>query len=388
MGEERDLMTKVKAITIIVLFCIMTGSVYLVWPIVSKYVDTENHEKRELASRPELTAENISDFPEEYETYVNDNLPFRNQLIKTGKKVEKHTVELQSTDKVLVGKDGWLFYVNPMDGNPIADYQGSDCLTEEDLYACNMNIQEAVKNMEAEGRTFVFLIAPSKERIYSEYLPDSLGEPAEVYPAVQVIEYLKKNNPNIHIVYPYDALMQAKKDLGEDRLLYYKTDSHWNELGAYVAAREVMKEIDGEYPDDMPALTDENLVIEEKDAPTGDLTELLSAVGVVDDGKTYLPTLEDHQIDVELLNFNLMSIFHTRDGSKDKVLYVRHDSFGCNLAYSLAKQFKDSVFVHWTSGDAQDIRNVDPDVFVLECNERYLYPSMHYWYYPAAEPAQ
>ena len=55
MGEERDLMTKVKAITIIVLFCIMTGSAYLVWPIVSKYVDTENHEKRELASRPELT---------------------------------------------------------------------------------------------------------------------------------------------------------------------------------------------------------------------------------------------------------------------------------------------------------------------------------------------
>lgn len=206
-------MTKVKAITIIVLFCIMTGSVYLVWPIVSKYVDTENHEKRELASRPELTVENISDFPEEYETYVNDNLPFRNQLIKTGKKVEKHTVELQSTDKVLVGKDGWLFYVNPMDGNPIADYQGSDCLTEEDLYACNMNIQETVKNMEAEGRTFVFLIVPSKERIYSEYLPDSLGEPAEVYPAVQMIEYLKKNNPNIHIVYPYDALMQAKKDL-------------------------------------------------------------------------------------------------------------------------------------------------------------------------------
>ena len=91
---------------------------------------------------------------------------------------------------------------------------------------------------------------------------------------------------------------------------------------------------------------------------------------------------------MDLLNFNLMSIFHTQDGSKDKVLYVRHDSFGCNLAYSLAKQFKDSVFVHWTSGDAQDIRNADPDVFVLECNERYLYPSMHYWYYPAAEPAQ
>ena len=30
----------------------------------------------------------------------------------------------------------------------------------------------------------------------------------------QMIEYLKKNNPNIHIVYPYDALMQAKKAEG------------------------------------------------------------------------------------------------------------------------------------------------------------------------------
>ena len=91
---------------------------------------------------------------------------------------------------------------------------------------------------------------------------------------------------------------------------------------------------------------------------------------------------------MDLLNFNLMSIFHTQDGSKDKVLYVRHDSFGGNLAYSLAKQFKDSIFVHWTIGDAQDIRNVDPNVFVLECNERYIYRSTHNWYYPAAEPAQ
>ena len=206
-------MTRIKAILITTIFFVLIGSAYIVWPIAKNFVDTENHEKRELASKPALTWTGLRDFPQDYENYVNDNLPFRNQLIKTEKHVESATVSLQSTEKVLVGKDGWLYYIDSADGDPVASYKGRDVLTEEQLAGIKSNVEETAKNMKAEGRTFVIMIVPNKERMYPEYLPDSAGDPAEIYAAKQIYDYLKANT-DVHIVYPYDALMQMARWFG------------------------------------------------------------------------------------------------------------------------------------------------------------------------------
>ena len=378
-------MTRIKAILITTIFFVLIGSAYIVWPIAKNFVDTENHEKRELASKPALTWTGLRDFPQDYENYVNDNLPFRNQLIKTEKHVESATVSLQSTEKVLVGKDGWLYYIDSADGDPVASYKGRDVLTEEQLAGIKSNVEETAKNMKAEGRTFVIMIVPNKERMYPEYLPDSAGDPAEIYAAKQIYDYLKANT-DVHIVYPYDALMQAKVNLGENTLLYYKTDSDWNELGAYIATCEMFKEIADEVPCDLPDYMSSQITIEQQEAPTGDLAEMLNAVGVVKNGPTFVPTgLNAHQLQSIVTNFSGESQFNTSDGYSNLTVYAKHDSFGDNMAPYLACQFAYTAMVHHSIGNNDYIRVVNPDVFVLECSERYAYSELSQWYYNAAQ---
>ena len=89
-----------------------------------------------------------------------------------------------------MGKDGWLFYNNQNDGDPLAQYKGKCLFSNEELELIADNLSVTQVNLAKEGREFVLFIAPNKERVYSEYMPEYYGEPAEIYAALQVITYL------------------------------------------------------------------------------------------------------------------------------------------------------------------------------------------------------
>ena len=72
------------------------------------------------------------------------------------------------SSRVVPGKDGWLFYTNLADGDPIGDYTGARELSEETLAKIAAQMQHASDVMEARGGRFVLFIAPNKERVYSE----------------------------------------------------------------------------------------------------------------------------------------------------------------------------------------------------------------------------
>ena len=59
--------------------------------------------------------------------------------------------------------------------------------------------------------------------------------------SVQIYDYIRKNS-DIPVEYPLKELITARKTIPQP--LYYKSDTHWNYLGGYVAARSMMKLID------------------------------------------------------------------------------------------------------------------------------------------------
>ena len=72
----------VKQKILIVLFA---GSLVLpgvVWTGFSGRFDTENNENRKLAEFPEVNLESLGDFPEQFEAYYKDHVPFKNDLVK------------------------------------------------------------------------------------------------------------------------------------------------------------------------------------------------------------------------------------------------------------------------------------------------------------------
>lgn len=354
-----------KEYIVILLFCIMIGSPYLIWTFASKYVDIENYENRELAKKPEIKWENRYSYSTEMENYVNDYLPFRNQMIRLNSAIRYYIFHSSADDRVLPGKDGWLFYSNVKDNDPIGNYKGENLFTDEELELIAQNMITTRDNLAAEGCEFVLFIAPNKERVYSEKMPDYLGEPAEMYAALQVVEYLR-DNTDIRVVYPYEELIAAKEKIEENIILYYKTDTHWNSLGAYIGTVELMKELGVEMPD----ILSEEIKIE-KTYVLGDLADMLNLSGMIDLGKAYAASGYDtHEMENIKWDF-LGEVSYQCKNADPRKLFIYRDSFCSAMAEIIGSQFNESYMLHYQAyTDSDIVREQKPDIFVYEVVER------------------
>ncbi len=338
----------------------------MVWFVVESSLNSTNQEKRVLASKPSLTMENYSSYSAEYTSYFNDNLPFRNYLITLNSAIDYFIFGRSSTTQVIIGKEGWLFYARQDDGDPLACYKGINLYTTDELERIAQNCISQRDYLESEGKEFIILIAPNKERIYPEYMPDQYGVPAERYAALQVYEYLKKHT-NLRIIYPYKDLLDAKANLSEP--VYYKTDTHWNYIGGYIAACALLQEVGI----DMPQVTDSSITISKSGVISGDLIGLLG-LGDLSHFSDLEYLVEGYNLHsrIELENIFEERIYYHSTGSDPRRIYVIRDSFGSQIAPYIGSQFNDSCLRYRWSYSYDDYKEFNPDIVVFETVERYI----------------
>ena len=146
---------------------------------------------------------------------------------------------------VFAGKDKWLFYQSTMDGDTMADFYGTNAFSVADMKAIADNLLKQREKIEAAGSKFVLLIVPNKESVYFEYLPDDIAAKKAKYSRTDdLVGYLQANT-DLDIIYMKDKYLSMK----DDTQIYYKTDTHWNMVGCYVALQEVLKDLYGTYSD-------------------------------------------------------------------------------------------------------------------------------------------
>ena len=63
----------------------------------------QNTENRTLAERPELSFENLEDFPADAEAYINDHAPFRDQFIDAYASMNMELFHSIDNNDVIVG---------------------------------------------------------------------------------------------------------------------------------------------------------------------------------------------------------------------------------------------------------------------------------------------
>ena len=129
---------------------------------------------------------------------------------------------------VIVGKQGHLFLGNMH--NKLV-YKTLDVYPYSALQIKNWskNLLDLQQWFENKGMGFVLVLAPNKHSIYAEKLPQWV-KPAEINITDKLVSASK--NINAHIIDLRETLLQEKSKQSE--LLYWKTDSHWNELGASI----------------------------------------------------------------------------------------------------------------------------------------------------------
>lgn len=252
---------------------------------------------------------------------------------------------MEST-QVLLGKENWLFYKTQNDGYPIYDYMGINQFTETQLKAIADNLIAIRDYFEKEkGVLFVAATIPNKEIVYEEYMPDTIARVNTVSRGEQLAAYIQANT-DLRYVYPKQAFLEQK----EEYPLYYKTDTHWNHIGAFVGVQEIFKELYGY------GVTPDTVYFHERQ---NDFAGDLSVIAGVS---------EQYKIDT-VYEFDYASV---NPGQKrDENAIVVGDSFGGFLSV-IAKGYYNQVY--WINTDdfrVSMLDEYDADVIIWETVERH-----------------
>lgn len=148
---------------------------------------------------------------------------------------------LQSTtDWVLIGKSGWLYYIEQ---RALEYYIGDDPFAPEELAIWKRILEERRDWLSLQGIDYYLVIAPNKETIYPEYMPDHIIKSGNPSRLDQLIAYLQQHS-TFHIIDVRQALIDTKPT----QRVYHLTDSHWNEPGSLIAYQGILNALAPRYP--------------------------------------------------------------------------------------------------------------------------------------------
>ncbi len=259
----------------------------------------------------------------------------------------------------ITGKDGWLFFTGD---DTINDYKGSDLFTMSQLQKLSQHLESFRAQLDMQGCEFVVFIAPNKEEVYSQYMPDSYGQPAQYTRAQQVADYLACSG--FRVVYPLKELREAAETYPEYNFYYYG-DTHWNGLGAYVGARALLHELGIDWP------SIDELSIEPSVIAQGDLYEMLGRSGT--DINYILTGYPSQNLLLADLTSNKSVARFYSDGADERKLMLVGDSFANALSGYLAPAFDQVVVSHDRSNYRPALlAEEQPDIYVYEVVERFL----------------
>lgn len=211
------------------------------YPFVANmfFSNSEVMDNRPLHEKPTKFS---SDFAKDYEAYYNDTFAGRKKVISKYVKLQKKLKI--DTGQYFYGNDGWIFYdsIKANNGNTLLDYYAEVYFDEDDLKKMLEGINMAKDFYAKQGIKYMVVVAPNKENIYSEFMPDRMQKirKSDVSRMDAAVSYLK-DYTDVKLLNLKPAVLQAKSEVAED--LYYHKDTHWNFIGGYVGFESLAKEI-------------------------------------------------------------------------------------------------------------------------------------------------
>ena len=353
---------------ILILFLCFLIMPNIIYRIFYKNFDHTNYENRTLASKPILVLTNINEYPKNYEEYFNDYLPFRNELVKLKNLNDIRIFKNIFSRSVLLGKYKWLFL---KDNNLTEKYIGIEeyNFTEKELEIAKNNLIHFRDELKKKNIDFIFMVCPDKQFIYSEYMPDYIKRNSIKSGTDIFVEYIK-NNTDIKVVYPKEEFLKYK----DKYQLYYKYDTHWNNLGAYIGYSELMKSLNI-YVDNIDNVNIKSLSANERFNFGGiyhynDMANMLSLskIKYYNDDKAYI-----------ISNY-ITKNYYVKDGflynskaySNENNIMIIHDSYGLNMIDYIVTEFEQSEFIHIDTFKNKNITEYNPDIVVFQTLGRNL----------------
>lgn len=273
-------------------------------------------------------------------------------------------------NKAVVGGDGWIFYTGEQS---IPDYQNTTPFSQERLQQLQQALDRLNAELTGQGKTLLVVVAPNKSSIYSQFMPAQIPVLGETSRLDQFLNYMRQHGQT-RVLDLRPTLIEASQS-GD---VYYKVDTHWNDMGAYYAYRGILNALSD--PRLQPHPLSDYDIVPQHDLKVPDLPMVLG-VPQYEEVHQALVLKKPVQVTeisaIPLPNDRQVLITTSSDGLPSLLIY--HDSF--YITYDSLSHLMQPHFSRLTAipfvlkpgiWSLDWIQKENPDIVVIEVVERYL----------------
>ncbi len=273
--------------------------------------------------------------------------------------------------EVLLGKQQWLFYTaqGSMDG-----YRGINPFTPEQLDHLATQLNRRREALAAKGIAYLIVFPPDKHTVYPEYMPDEISRigPSRLEQALGCLA----SHPEIPAIDLRTPFLEA----GRHERIYYRTDTHWNESGAFLAYEAMGRELQRSFPSLRIAQRSDYTLVERQTA-RGDLARMLGISGWMHEREIHFSPLKQRARSEDgsawgysagEIRSKALAFSSSPDGEIPRAV-IFHDSFMEGLAPLLAQHFQRAIYSWRGAHDSALVEREHPNLVIEEIAERFIY---------------
>ena len=328
-------------------------------------------ENRMLANSPMLAdiRNHPGTFVRDFDAWFKDSTGFREQLLIPYNVMSKNIWlnGIWYTDGqyiYLFGLEGHHYFAD--NGKLIGKFMGKQFLTDDQLTNMAAKLEEVKTYLDKQGIPLIVMFCTDKESVYPEFYPKSIKRGHEPIQLDVITKYLQEHT-TVDVFNIKQALLAEK-----DYFLLENVSSgdltHYNEIGAFFAYRELMRHINTYLPEIIPyEIGDVDIQYDHIGIPSVSLKQ----------EKLYKKLDQSFfnrfDYDQNTMAFNVA--FENIDYSLPVILFLR-DSFAEELFIGkyIAQHFGKTIMIHFVNAGHIDeyIDRYKPDIVVFESAERQL----------------
>lgn len=366
---KKNKMDKFQKYATIGIFLLLIFAPSSAWIFLGPVMGDDKSENKTLAAMPDFNLANIENFPKQFEKYYNDHAPFRGGVRTIWSNLNYHALDDSISNMVVLGKfgdsakDRWLFYSRITDHNPVEEVQSFNKFSDSTVKNAVKTVGENAQHFDESGRAYYFFAIPNKENVYREYLPDNIKIFDEKSQSEKLLDKLSESYGD-KIIYAKDEIMRAKAaGVGQ---LYFKQDTHWNELGAFYGFMALMKRIEPDFTN-----FDYELTFAAPQMSNIDLAKIINMGTYFTDPRVQVSYLPDKTFTEEKIS-DEMKVETNNNAVIDKTIMVVGDSYRSQLNRYLGKVFSKVVSMHKSVYNTKFLEQYNPDIVISEAVERYI----------------
>ena len=334
------------------------------------------NENRKLASAPKIDLTYLDPLPNQVNDWFSDHFYGRSILMNAFDTFQSWTGEINAApNKVIIGKEGWVF----LNEKPMDQYLGKNLFSNEELRNIFHQQIQRKKWLNERGISYYLIIAPNKQSIYPEFLPDYFQRENVTTQLDQLAELFAQDTS-----FRFLDLRQILKSKKRDNLLYQLTDTHWNDLGAFYSYQAIARLLKKDFSRIEPVSLEENT----QRRSSNQLGNLARMARLSDKYSEAIPLLQPKNpktwLEGRVSSDSVSSIYPQfrvtaeirNSGNKDlpKLLVVR-DSYTTYMIPWLSSHFGTSVYL-WDNWQYELHENIieaeKPDAVMVIMLEEYL----------------